>query len=205
MKKKKKDGVAASRKKKKPLLIVKGGPGSGHHGHRGRPGHRGGSLPRGSAGDTSESPKTEAPKESKFDAKKFREWASGLPLKTLKLAQKHLDKGVDNIDNVPGWLKAVLTLSAPHQVAWAAARKAKKIVDKLVAAAEAIGAFRARDHAKLSESLEKLSAEDLLDVCEKLGYSPQGAKRKTIEFLLEQALKKGQQKKSLPTGRIIIR
>jgi len=31
-------------------LIGRGGPGSGHHGHRGRPGEVGGSLPRGAAG-----------------------------------------------------------------------------------------------------------------------------------------------------------
>lgn len=33
-------------------LIVKGGPGSGHHGHKGRPGKVGGSLPSGAGGGT---------------------------------------------------------------------------------------------------------------------------------------------------------
>jgi 2'-5' RNA ligase len=32
-------------KSKRQIRIIKGGPGSGHHGHRGRPGKRGGSLP----------------------------------------------------------------------------------------------------------------------------------------------------------------
>ncbi|MDY6960270.1 MAG: hypothetical protein SVK08_14055, partial [Halobacteriota archaeon] len=52
--------------------IVKGGPGSGHHGHAGRPGKIGGSLPDGESGNTKDS--YESIGWAKFSGGKGRGW-----------------------------------------------------------------------------------------------------------------------------------
>ena len=182
------------------IQVIKGGPGSGNHGHRGRPGHRGGSLPRGSQGDTSE-PK---PKGGGFIPSEFKSWAKTLPMKMLKKASKYLDQGLQNVEDVPWWIKPYLRLSPAHRIAFSTLRKAKKIVDKLITVGEIASAYQAADAAKLGASLEKIDASDILDVCDRLGVEFKGTKKATIEFLLNQAIQRAAAKKKKKKEMILI-
>src|SRR5262245_15227835 len=49
--------------KKKEAVVQKGGKGSGHHGHKGIPGHRGGSMPRGAMAQPGQKPEEQPPED----------------------------------------------------------------------------------------------------------------------------------------------
>jgi 2'-5' RNA ligase/GNAT superfamily N-acetyltransferase len=74
-------------------LVKRGGPGSGHFGHAGRPGEIGGSLPSGETG-TAESKSPRAPTESPFggfnvdEAKQFVEELSNKPLQNSPMRRR---------------------------------------------------------------------------------------------------------------------
>lgn len=73
-----------------PEVVERGGPGSGHHGHKGIPKHRGGSLPSGRAPEPEKPPEPEHGKgfdyERRFSGEKMMTWPPKWPelLKVLK-------------------------------------------------------------------------------------------------------------------------
>lgn len=73
-----------------PEVVERGGPGSGHHGHKGIPKHRGGSLPSGQAPEPEKPPEPEHGKgfdyKRRFSGEKMMTWPPKWPelLKVLK-------------------------------------------------------------------------------------------------------------------------